>query len=268
MANKRSSNGGFKMMFYKSIMPKIYGIGASIVIAGAMFKLLNWPGGALMLGLGLTTEAIIFFLSSFEPKEKELDWTKAYPELLENGERSTPASNRPQGPVGEKLESLFTQAKIDSALIEKLGKGMRHLSESVANLAAIPDLSATTAKYVANVEKVSAALENMYEAQSGSLETIHGLAESSQKIQAYHEQIQMATETLNALNLTYKKEMQEVDSRSQTTKEVHMHIADSIEKMQKASEEAEKFKVELAQLSEKLASLNNIYGNMLSALKS
>lgn len=267
MTNKRPPANSFKTMFYKSIMPKIYGIGASIVIAGAMFKLLNWPGGSLMLGLGLTTEAIIFFLSSFEPKERELDWTKAYPELLESGERNTTVSAR-LGSVGEKLDSLFAQAKIDSALVERLGQGMQRLADSVANLASVPDLTATTKKYASNIEKASEALENMYEAQSDALETIHGLAGSHQKIQVYHEQVQSFTETLNALNLAYKKELEEADHRSKTTKEVYTHITDSIEKMQLASEEAEKFQTELAQLSEKIASLNNVYGNMLSALRS
>ena len=222
----------------------VYGIGAAIVIAGAMFKLLNWPGGAIMLGLGLTTEAVIFFLSSFEPKEKELDWTKVYPELLEDYDGNSAATrNTAQGPVGEKLEEMFAQAKIDSALIDKLGQGMRHLSDTVANLSSIPDLTVAT------------------------VGAMHKLMSISQDTQDYHEQVQNVTETLSALNIAYKKELQDADLRSQTTHEVHAHIADSMGKMQAASQEAEKFETELAQLSEKIASLNSIYGNMLTALK-
>ena len=222
-----------------------------------------------MLGLGLTTEAIIFFLSSFEPKEKELDWTKAYPELLEVYDGGAGASSRsyPGGPIGEKIDDMFAQAKIDSALIERLGQGMHRLSDSVVNLAAMPDLSAPTEKYIANVEKASEALENIYEAQAGALSAIHRLASVSQETQDYHEKIQNVTETLSALNLDYKRELQETDLRSKITQEVYTHIAESIERMQTASDETEKFKTELAQLSGKLASLNSIYGNMLSVLK-
>jgi len=173
-----SNNNNFKTNFYKNVMPKIYGIGASVVIAGAMFKLLNWPGGALMLGVGLTTEAIIFFLSAFGPQDKELDWTKAYPELLEGYEGgASKARSNTGGPVGEKLDEMFAQAKIDNALVERLGQDMHRLSDSVA------------------------------------------------------------------------------------------HITESMVKLQAASSETEKVKTELGQLSEKLASLNNIYGNMLTALK-
>jgi gliding motility-associated protein GldL len=86
-----SKNNNRADRFFKVVMPKVYGIGAAVVIAGAMFKLLNWPGGALMLGLGLTTEAIIFILSAFEPQHEEVDWTRVYPELNANyqGELTT-----------------------------------------------------------------------------------------------------------------------------------------------------------------------------------
>ena len=81
MSKKR---GGFTELMYGTIMPKVYGIGAAVVILGAMFKLLHFEGAGIMLGVGLSTEALIFFLSAFEPKAHEFDWTKVYPELGED----------------------------------------------------------------------------------------------------------------------------------------------------------------------------------------
>ncbi len=75
-----ASNSNF---FFSKVMPKIYGIGAAVVILGAMFKILDFPGANWMIGIGLTTEAIIFFLSSFEPSPKEVDWSRLYQELDE-----------------------------------------------------------------------------------------------------------------------------------------------------------------------------------------
>lgn len=166
MSSSISYSKDFKTKFYKNVMPKIYGIGASVVIAGAMFKLLNWPGGSLMLGLGLTTEAIIFFLSSFEPQEKEIDWTKVYPELLEGYQGGVARHNsHADGPIGEKLDAMFSQAKIDDELIEKLGQGMQRLSESVANLASMHELSATTVQFEKELTELNdklAALNKLY----------------------------------------------------------------------------------------------------------
>lgn len=78
--------GGFVELMFKTIMPKVYGIGAAIVIVGALFKILHLEGADQMLMVGLITEAIIFFLSAFEPAHKEIDWSKVYPELAEDFE--------------------------------------------------------------------------------------------------------------------------------------------------------------------------------------
>ncbi len=66
---------------WKNFMAKLYGLGASVVIIGAMFKLMHWTGASIMIVVGLSTEAVIFFFSAFEPLHEELDWTLVYPEL-------------------------------------------------------------------------------------------------------------------------------------------------------------------------------------------
>ncbi|MFM7768040.1 MAG: gliding motility protein GldL, partial [Bacteroidota bacterium] len=66
---------------FKNMMAKLYGFGASIVIVGALFKIMHWEGAGLMLTVGLLTEAVIFFFSAFEPPHEELDWSLVYPEL-------------------------------------------------------------------------------------------------------------------------------------------------------------------------------------------
>jgi len=73
--------GGFMELMYKTIMPKVYGIGAAVVIVGALFKILHLNGADEMLMIGLSVEAAIFFLSSFEPAHKDPEWEKVYPEL-------------------------------------------------------------------------------------------------------------------------------------------------------------------------------------------
>lgn len=73
----------------KKAMNFAYGMGAAVVIVGALFKITHFEIGPLtgtvMLSVGLLTEALIFALSAFEPVEDELDWTLVYPELA-NGQ--------------------------------------------------------------------------------------------------------------------------------------------------------------------------------------
>lgn len=66
---------------WKNFIAKLYGLGASVVIVGALFKIQHWPLAATMLTTGLLTEAVIFFFSAFEPLHEEIDWTLVYPEL-------------------------------------------------------------------------------------------------------------------------------------------------------------------------------------------
>jgi gliding motility-associated protein GldL len=66
---------------YKNFMAKLYGIGAAVVISGALFKILHLPGANVMLLLGMGTESIIFFFSAFEPLHVEYNWALVYPEL-------------------------------------------------------------------------------------------------------------------------------------------------------------------------------------------
>lgn len=268
MSSELTSNNEWVTKFYKVIMPKIYGIGAAIVIAGAMFKLLNWPGGALMLGLGLTTEAIIFFLSAFEPQPEEVDWSKVYPELRTDQPGLVAPRTQPIDSLGDKLDELFSQAQIDKALVERLGQGMSQLADSVAHMAHLPQIGEATQKYAGHVEKASSVLESIYEAHTNVLGAVNNLADVSQNAQHYNEQIQNLTGTLQAVNENYQKELQATQLYFGQSKEIFVGVSASITKLQEASEETETFKNELFRLNEKMASLNNVYGNMLTALKS
>ncbi|MEQ9441521.1 MAG: gliding motility protein GldL, partial [Cyclobacteriaceae bacterium] len=151
MAKKK---GGFSELLYGNIMPKIYGIGAAVVIVGAMFKILHLPGAAIMLGVGLTTEAIIFFLSAFEPKHAEYDWSLVYPELA--GDTTAVSrkqiSNGKGDSVTNKLDSMLEKSKVGTELIDSLGRGMRNLSESVNKMGTLTNAAVATDEYAKTVK--------------------------------------------------------------------------------------------------------------------
>jgi hypothetical protein len=97
---------------WKNFMAKLYGIGASVVIVGALFKIMHWPGAGPMLIAGLGTEAIIFFFSAFEPLHEELDWTLVYPQLsgLDEGDELPPLEKtKPKNEI--KLEESVKENK-------------------------------------------------------------------------------------------------------------------------------------------------------------
>jgi gliding motility-associated protein GldL len=276
-----SKRGGFQELFFSTIMPKVYGIGAAVVITGAMFKLLHIAGAGVMLGVGLTTEAIIFFLSAFEPKKAEPDWTKVYPELAEDYEGALGARavrGKPQESVTKKLDTLMESAKIGPELIDSLGRGMRKLSETTTRLGQMGDAATATSEYsnsvkaaATNINKMNQSyaesVGSMMEMASVSRAATAEMANASKDSKEYHSQVQSVTKNLGALNAVYEMELQDANQHIKAMNKFYTNLTTSLESMAKATEDAENFKGEITKLTTNLSKLNNIYGGMINAMK-
>ena len=120
------SKSVFESKKWKKFMGMAYGVGAAIVIVGALFKIMHWKGADAMLILGMGTEAVIFLISAFEPVHEELDWTLVYPELagMEGDDRGSKKGAN-SGSVSQQLDKMLADAKIGPELIEGLGSGLR-----------------------------------------------------------------------------------------------------------------------------------------------
>jgi len=136
--------------YYKALMPILYGWGAALVILGALFKINHYPGATLMLAIGMSVEALIFFMSAFEKAPKQYHWEKAYPNILEKPEDT-------QGPV-QQLNNIFKEAEIDSKVLSKLGDGMKKLSSSASQMGDVMD---GTKKYNKQMTTASSHLEKI-----------------------------------------------------------------------------------------------------------
>ena len=259
--------------FYTDVMPKIYGIGAAVVILGAMFKILDWPFANLMIGVGLSTEAVIFFLSAFEPKHDEIDWTKVYPELAEGENAGATPGLRRAAPVKtdqttQKLDSLLENAKIGPELIESLGKGIRNLAASTEKMGNITDASLATDEYAQNVKKASASLVSINTSYEKTATALAEMTSASQDAKQYREQVINVTKSLGALNTIYEMELQESESHIKVINKFYSNIAAAMEGLNEAGKETQTFKTELAKLNSNVNQLNRVYGGMLTAMKS
>lgn len=144
---------------FKNFMAKLYGIGAAVVILGAMFKILHLPGADVMLVVGLTTEAVIFFFSAFEKPGEELDWTLVYPELAGMTDEDEAYGNNQRGLTAtQELDRMLEEAKIDGELIDSLGSGLRRFGDAANRLSETSEAAAATGAYN---EQLSLASKNM-----------------------------------------------------------------------------------------------------------
>tara|TARA_R110002096_G_scaffold276109_3_gene470045 strand:+ start:107062 stop:107730 length:669 start_codon:yes stop_codon:yes gene_type:complete len=182
---------------FKNFMAKLYGIGAAIVILGAMFKILHLPGADPMLVVGLTTEAVIFLFSAFEKPHEEYDWSLVYPELagMEDPDEAMIKSGNQLSPTQE-LDKMLEEAKIDGELIESLGTGLRNFGEAANKLNNTVDAAAATSEYGEQLSLASKNMEslnalyavqlessaNHMEVQNNIMENLNSSIESSEKL--------------------------------------------------------------------------------------
>ncbi len=267
----KQKKGGFTDLLYTTIMPKVYGIGAAVVIVGALFKINHYPGANEMLAIGLGVEAMIFFLSAFEPPHKETDWSKVYPELAEDysGPINSPriSSGGKGDNVAQKLDHMLEGAKIGPALIESLGKGMTSLANNTKSMASLSNAAVATEEYSKNVKVASKNLTDMSSSYAKTAQAMSSMAEASGSAKQYQEEVSKITKNLGALNTVYEIELQSTDSHVKTMSKFYGNMAGVMENMEKAGKGTEKFSQEMSKLTGNLTSLNGIYGSMLSAMK-
>jgi len=124
-----------------------YGMGAAVVITGAMFRFLNWDGASYMLGLGLVTEALVFAFSAFVWKKEEVvyKWDKLFPQLTRDGESRI-----------EQLDDMLEKANLDPLIMERLTKSIEKLEQNIGKMNDISD----TASLAENLIKMKQTSEN------------------------------------------------------------------------------------------------------------
>lgn len=257
-----SNSNSFQAKFYRNIMPKIYGIGAAVVILGAMFKILDWQFANIMIGVGLSTEAVIFFLSSFEPRQEEMDWSKIYPELGESAPKKSKGDE-----ATAKLDDMLSKAKIGPELIDSLGKGLQNLATSAEKMGNLSDAAVATNEYATNVKSAAKTLVDMNASYGKTAAALTEMSAASQDAKAYHTQVLAVTKNLTALNSVYELELQDANSHVKTLNKFYSNMSVAMQGLAEAGKETEAFKNELAKLNQNVSSLNKIYGGMLSAMK-
>jgi len=160
----------------KNLMSKLYGWGASVVILGAMFKILHWDGADLMLTIGLTTEAVIFFISGFEKPHAEYDWSLVYPELAGMNDENL-------SPVRE-LDNMLEKAKVDDDLIQSLGDGLRKVNQAANGIGSVVEIADSTKEYSQQVSAAAQKLQNINSLYDDQIRSSAEQSEATKKMAA------------------------------------------------------------------------------------
>ncbi|MBD3864641.1 MAG: gliding motility-associated protein GldL [Olleya marilimosa] len=194
-----------------STMNMVYGIGAAIVIIGALFKIQHWPYGSLILTIGMIVEAIVFTLSAFEKQGGELDWSLVYPELA-GGQATTKkaAKEEPkdaEGLLSKKLDNLLKEAKIDGELMSSLGQSIKNFEGAAKGISPTVDSIAATKKYGEEMSLAAAQMESLNSLYKVQMESASRQAsineEAVENATKLKEQMQSLASNLSSLNGVY-----------------------------------------------------------------
>ncbi len=203
------------MAISKKIMNMAYGLGASIVIIGALFKITHMEfgfiSGNLMLTIGLVVEALIFALSAFEPVENDLDWSLVYPELAggegKKREAKKQEETEAQGLLSQKLDNMLKEAKIDGELMSSLGNSIKNFESAAKGIAPTVDAIASQKRYSEELSMAAAQMESLNSLYKVQLESASRNAEANKEIAEnaakLKEQMQSMTANISSLNQVY-----------------------------------------------------------------
>lgn len=267
----------------KYIKNLIIGLGASVVLLGALFKLQHWNGAGIMLTIGMITEAFIFALQGFVPPHKDYYWERYYPNLDENPEVEAYKKGvkfvPPTTPVGigggsgsgsgstAALDKLLDEAEINKPNLKRLSDNFQRFGQTVEQMKDISDVTAATGQYSQSAREAADALGKLKDTYSGATDTMKSFNEASESTAQFHSQVQVLSKNLGTLNQIYEVELQDANNHLKAMNKFYSNLVNASDAMAASADDAMAAKEQIGKLSKNLTSLNNIYGNMLTAMQ-
>lgn len=229
-------------------------VGAAVVIFGAMAKILHLSWADWALKIGLTTEALIFLVYAYLPPP-------------DAGHAPAPAAAPAGNPALKSMEKMLQEADITPANLSKLSAGFQKLGTTVEKMGEISDVVAATGDYTQKTKEATQALSSVKDAYTNTANALSSFNNASESTKVYHEQVQVMTKNLSSLNTIYELELQESNNHLKTMNKFYGKLAEASAAMQGSAEDAIKAQQQIAALTNNLTKLNQIYGNMITAMQ-
>jgi len=257
---------------YRVLIPKVTSVGAALVVVGALFKIMHWPGSGTMLTVGLLTEAFIFLLGVFQPSpppEAHYNWEKVYPELGGAAEAKMPAKkdNTKSVSAMASIDKMLAESNLNADTFKSFGVGMKQLNDSVGKMKDVSNVAVASDEYARSLQLATKSMGDLNKAYSSTIDAMSQMSTSSENAKEYHAQVQKITKNLGALNAVYEMELKDANSHIKAMNKFYSNLTTAMDSMADASKESKQFKDQMSSLNSNLSSLNRVYGNMLTAMK-
>jgi len=272
------------MLFFKTQKGQVtlnflFSFFAAVVIFAAMMKILHWQGADIAIMVGLLSETTVFMLMAFlVPPPEEPHWQRYFPNINEHPdvERArtgkfevTPLTLPGAGgnPALTKLEDMLREADITPANLGRLGENFKKFGGTVDKMSDITEVVAATGDYTTKTREAAVALGTMKDAYLGAAGSIQHFTAAADGTKQFHEQVQVLTKNLSSLNTIYELELQDTNNHLKAMNQFYSNLVNASQAMEGSVDDAKKAHDQIAVLANNLGRLNNIYGNMLSAMQ-
>jgi len=255
----------------KYIKNVLIGVGASVVLMGALFKIQHWNGAGAMLTAGMITEAIIFALLGILPPPKDYYWERYYPNLDHDPEVEAYLKgvkyDSGGGKAAKSLDQMLEDANINPAVIKKLSDNFQRFGNTVEQIKDISDVTAATNVYSSSAREAAEALGQMKTTFQGATSTMNVFNSAADDTAKFHEQVVVLSRNLGTLNGIYEVELQDANNHLKAMNKFYSNLVSASDAMASSATDAVAAKEQIALLSKNLTVLNQVYGNMLSAMQ-
>ena len=249
----------------------IIGLGASVVLLGALFKIQHWPGASIMLTSGMCTEAFIFAMLGLLPPHHDYYWERFYPDITENphveayrkGVKLDPHAKK----ASKSLDEMMEDAKINPASLKRLSDNFTRFGQTVDQIKDMSEVTAATGAYSQSARDAAQALGEMKDTFRGATATMSAFNEAADDTTKFHDQVVVLSRNLGTLNQIYEVELSDANNHLKAMNKFYSNLVNASEAMATSATDANNAKEQMAKLAQNLTVLNNVYGNMLSAMQ-
>jgi len=262
----------------KYIKNLIIGLGASVVLIGALAKLQHWSWAGPALIVGMSTEAFIFAILGILPPHRDYYWEKFYPGLDENPhveayKKGIKVHTAQSGSGGAalsataQLDKMLEEAQMNPANLKKLNDNFSKFHETVTQIKDITHVTSATNDYAAKAKEATTALGQMKDTFLGATATLASFNNAADETSKFHTQVTTLTKNLGSLNQIYEVELQDANNHLKAMNKFYSNLVNASDAMQSSADDANKAKEQIGLLAKNLGTLNQVYGNMLSAMQ-
>lgn len=245
-----------KSKAWRNTLNVIYGVGAAIVILGALFKLEHFKGASLMLIIGMGVEAVVFFISAFDFPPDDYEWERVYPQLDDPDASPEAVDTSWREPLKQ----------LDGSVFGELSTTLAGLNTNVGKLSGVADAAGATNDYTSKIKEATSKIDSLNQSYQIAATTMGEFANAATDAKKYHEQVQQITKNLQSLNSIYELELQDAKTHLKSLNQFYGSMSEAMASMSEASKDAETYKQGMNDLTRNLQKLNAVYSNMLTAM--